>query len=131
MVLYSGDWIADANCKVEGEPWNERFIEAIGVEMGMARQSECRSLCLACPVYTQCHRWVFGTKPDPSAHMFAAGMTYRQRRRWRHLGRPMDLPPDCGTLARYDLIGCRCAKCKDAHDRRQNGEQQQVERERR
>lgn len=111
MVLWTGDWMAQAACHVDGEPWNGRFLEAIGVEMGRARQQECRQICNGCPVLEDCHRWVFSTKPDPVAHMFAAGMTYRQRRRWRRLGQPEKQPPRCGSITRYRVVGCRCDRC--------------------
>lgn len=111
MVLLTGDWMRSAACRAVDEPWNDLFVEAIGVEMGRARQQKCRAICNQCPVLEDCHRWVFGTRPDPVAHMFAAGMTYRQRRRWRRLGNPKKQPPQCGTITRYRTVGCRCPLC--------------------
>lgn len=132
MTLYSGDWMADAACKAPGQLWNPKFLEAIGVEMGLARQDYCRDICESCPVYLDCHQWVFLTRPDPSAHMFAAGLTYRQRRRWRHYcedyDRPIELPPACGTISRYIAVECRCDRCKIAAGEAIDGEQQQAQR---
>jgi WhiB family transcriptional regulator, redox-sensing transcriptional regulator len=75
------------------------------------RQAEqAKAVCALCPVRSECLAWSLDTFQDSGIW---GGLTEEERRALRRQGRTL-ARDRCGTVARYDLTGCRCDRCEKA-----------------
>lgn len=104
---HDGDWRHRARCR-DVDP--ELFFP-VGTTGPAERQVEqAKAVCALCPVRSECLAYALDTAQDAGIW---GGLTEEERRSLRLRGRT---PPRdrCGTVARYDLAGCRCDRCQKA-----------------
>ena len=100
-----GDWRNRARCR-NADP--ELFFPT---SVSADQIQAAKDVCAACPVQEECLRWALNAGADADYGVWG-GLDERERRQLRR-GRPLARDRH-GTVACYEVNGCRCRPCKSA-----------------